>query len=280
MKSKILPGILALAVAWWAGLAAAADVIITRSGTTQTGEVVRVEAGSVVFKISIGEISLPKSDIARVVVTKPAGVDPALAAFKAKKYADAVAGLKPVVDRYGGLDLPWAQEAMLKLGDADVGLKQFAEAKKVYDAYGRLYPQLAGDSLTPKYALVLVEQKQYTPAAEMLQKFLEPRLSKVYVTEDQDAAIAQALILRGDCQRATESLFPALDDYLLVVTVYNSDDELAATARFKAAEVFEMQKNWKRAQGLYEEVVKDGGNAPLAAAAQKRLDAIKKDHPG
>ena len=108
---------------------------------------------------------------------------------------------------------------------------------------------------------------------------LDPLLKKDSLTEDQETAAANALIALGDCQREAKAFNDALDSYLLVVTVFDLDLDLAAQARYKAAQTFEQLGNWKRARGSYAEVLKQSPQAAFAADAQKRLTALNEAHP-
>src|SRR5436190_8929248 len=109
--------ILALSIA----TAASADVIATR-GIIQTGQVVKVVGNGVQIQVGENEFTAALADIVRADVAKPDTVEKSLAAFRAGKNQDALAGYKSIVERYGGLPLPWAEESMVKLGDVQISL--------------------------------------------------------------------------------------------------------------------------------------------------------------
>jgi len=256
---------------------AVADVVVTKT-VTHTGEVVRVTPDGVQMKIKIGEgfgeVTIPKSDIVRVEVQKPAGLDSAVAALKAGKFAEAVTGLKTITDRYAGLNTPWAEEALVKLGDAQIGQKNFSEAKRAFDSFKTLYPKSPmAAGMDVKYARVLLEQKETGKATDSLQAFLDPMLKKPFLTDDQEFAVAEALVLLGDCQLATGKTDDALDNYLKVVTLFDLDADRAAEAKYKAAQIFEKNGNWKRAKESYDELLKDSPNVAFADDVKKRLAA-------
>ncbi len=259
----------------------AADHIVLKDGQVHDGQVTKADANNVYIKMAFGELSFPKSDIdfQKSTFDKPAGYDAAVAAVKAEKFSDAVAALKPIVDRYAGLPTPWAQDAMLQLGDAYIGLKDFAPAKKTFDSFAALYPQspLLG-GLKAKYARILIEQKDCSQAMQSLQEMLDPLLKKDSLTEQEELAAANALIALGDCQREAKAYNDALDSYLLVVAVFDFDLDLAAQAKYKAAQVFEQMGNWKRAQRSYTELLKEAPKAAFADDAQKRLAALNQAH--
>lgn len=257
-----------------------ADFIVTKSGLIHTGQVLRVEADGIFMKLPVGELKVFKADIARMEIEKPAGYDGAVAALKARDFAKAAGALKPIVDKYAGLPVAWVQAAMLQLGDAYLGLNDFAAAKRAFDEVSRLYPQASQSAgLEVKYARVLYEQKEYDKANASLKNFIEPLVKSPVLTEEQENALAAALVLRGDCQRALGALDDALDSYLMVVTLFDIDDTLTGSAKYKAAQVFEQMGNWKRAKGSYAELLKDAPGADFAADAQKRLAALTAAHP-
>jgi tetratricopeptide (TPR) repeat protein len=211
-----------------------ADIVVTKS-LIHTGQIMRVEADGVVVKLAIGELTVPKVDIVRVDAEKPAGLDAALAATKAGKFQEAVNGLKPAVDHYAGLPIPWVQDALVRLGDAYIGVKDFAAAKRTFDAFKKLYPTSPlARGLDVKYARVLFEQKDYAKAIEALQSFLDPMLKRDYLTDEQEAAVSEALLLLGDCQQATNASEAALDNYLRVVTLFDVDPDRTTEAKAKA----------------------------------------------
>ena len=258
---------------------ATADIVTTKS-LIHTGQILRVEADGVVVKLPVGELTVPKVDILRVDAEKPAGLDAVLAATKTGEFQEAVIGLKPVVDRYAGLPISWVQESLVRLGEAYIGIKDFATAKRMFDTLKKLYPTSPqAQGLDVKYARVLVEQKDYTQAIDALQSFLGPMLKRDYLTDEQEAAVSEALLLLGDCQQATHASESALDNYLRVVTLFGLDPDRAAEAKYKAAKIFEQIGNWKRAKDNYEDLLKDAPNVAFAGDAKQRVAELTKAHP-
>src|SRR5258708_5565810 len=108
----------------------AADIIVTKS-IIHTGEVVRVESnGTVHIKVAIGEFPIPASDIIRADVAKPAALDAALAAAKANKFLDALNALRPVAEKYTGLQVAWMPDVLVKLGEACIATRDYPGAQK------------------------------------------------------------------------------------------------------------------------------------------------------
>ena len=256
-----------------------ADIVATRT-VINTGDVMRVDADGIVVKLPIGEITVPKNDVTSIEINKPATFDSGLDALKSQNFQVAVDDLKPLTDRYAGLSLPWVQQSLLRLGEAYLGLKNFAAAKGAFDTFKRLYSSSTeAKGLDVKYARVLLDQKDYAKAADILQSFVDPLVKKDFLSDDEEIAVAEAFTLLGDCQLATGKPEAALDDYLKVVALFNMDADRAAEAKYKAAKVFEQLGNWKRAKGSYEELLKDTPTFAYAEDAQQRLTALTRAHP-
>jgi tetratricopeptide (TPR) repeat protein len=278
---NVRAGIVLLAIFIVAGVVISrADIVVTKT-LIHTGEVVRAEADGVMVRLpALGELKVYKADIVRLEVAKPAALESVSKTLQSGAFTEAVAVLKPIVDRYAGLDLPWVQEAMLQLGDAYLGANDFPSARAAFDQFARLYPQAqltAG--LDVKYARVLFNQKDYAKAGEQLHNFLAPLLKREFLTDAQEDAVSEGLALLGDCQRAQNQPGQALDSYLAVVTMFDFNPDRAAEARYKAGQTFEELKNWKRAKGTYEDLLKETPGVAFAPEAQKRLAALTKDHP-
>ncbi len=258
---------------------ARADIVATHA-VINTGDVVRVDADGVEINLPIGQITVPKSDIVSIQIDQPAGFQAGLDALKAQRFQEAADDLKPLADRYAGLSLPWVQQSLLRLGEAYLGLKNFAGAKQAFDTFKTLYPTSSdAQGLEVKYARVLLEQKDYTKAADALQSFLDPLMKRDFLTDEQEIAVAEACTLLGDCQAALNKPQDALDNYLKVVALFNADADRTAEAKYKASRVFEQLGNWKRAKGGYEEVLRDSPSFAFAADAQQHLAALTKAHP-
>jgi TolA-binding protein len=256
------------------------DIIVTRA-LVHTGEVLRVDDEGVTVELpSMGEVKVYRADILSVEIPKPAALDAAAKALQAGSFRDAVDTLKPIVERYAGLDLPWIQEAMLRLAAAYLGANDFAAAKATFERFAKSYPQSPqAAGLEVKYAGVLFDQKNYAKAGEQLHEFLAPLLKREYITDAQEDAVSEALVLLGDCERAQGQTEPALNSYLAVVTMFDFNPDRVTEARYKAGQAFEELKNWKRAKGTYEELLADAPRVAFASDVQKRLTELTKEHP-
>lgn len=262
-------------ILWGVPHSVLADIVATSSGV-QTGEVVRVDRDNVFIRLPVGEVPVPKADIVGIEITQPPTYGAAVKALNQRKFKEAIEGLKPIVDRVGGIEIGWIEDAVLQLGDAYVGAGEFASAKRIFDGFRALYadnPKVAG--IEVKYSRILVGQKKYETARDALLQFVEPLLVKKSITEAEENALSEALLLLGDAERALGQSEDALDRYLAVVALFDVDSAMTAEAKFKAAQVFEELKKWDRAKTSYEELA----GSVYADEARQRLVALQKAQP-
>ena len=257
--------------------AASGDILVT-AGSSYTGQVVKVNGTGVGIKVGENEFTVALPSIVRAEIAKPDAVEKSLTAFRAGKNAEALTGFKSVAERYAGLPLPWAEESLLRLGDTQLALKDYAGAKKTFDTVKGYYPDKA-PMLEAKYARILFAQGQPDKAMQTVQAALDPLLKRDYLTDEQEAAVADGLVLLGDCLVAAGKLDEALDDYLKVVTLFDVDPDQTIEAKYKAAKLFEQGGKWRRAKQTYDELLKENPNAVVAEDAKKRLADLTKAHP-
>ncbi len=254
-----------------------ADVLQTRSAT-YNGTVTHVEGETIFIKVESAEIGLSRGDVVKLDVAIPTEYEAGVAALKAGKTAEAVTAFKAVVDRMGGLPAGWAVDSVLRLGDAYLAQKDMASAEAVFERMKKMYPGSV-QALEVKKARLLVANKKYDEAMQIVQGYLDLQLKKDYLPVEQEVVVADALVLLGDCLQAKGKPYPALDSYLKVVTLYDYDDMREAEARFKAAQIIEQQGNWKRAKESYDELVKVIPDSQYVVEARQRSKSIAEAHP-
>ena len=270
-------GLILVAVWTWTG--AQADILVTRSNV-HTGQVVKVTAAGVVIKVGENEFPIARQDVLSADIAKPAAVEKSLIAWRAGKNQDALTGLKPITDRYAGLPVPWIEECLVRVGDIQIALKDYAGALKTFDSFKTLYPQsILAQMVDIRFARILFEQGQTDKVMPAVQAVLAPLLKLDYLTDDQEATVAACLILQGDCFVATGRQDDALDGYLKVVTLFDADEDQTATAKYKAGKLFEQRGNWRRAKQNYDELLKENPNVAFADDVKKRLADLTKAHP-
>ena len=256
---------------------ASGDILVT-AGTIHTGQVVKVNGSGVAIKVGENEFTLPLASVVRVEIAKPDSFEKSVVAFRTGKFSEALAGFKSIADRYAGLALPWIEESVLRLGDTQFALKDFAGAKKTYETGKTYYPDKA-PVIESKFAQILFAQGQSDKALQMVEAVLTPLLKRDYLTDDQESAVADGLVLQGDCLVVAGKSDEALDAYLKVIALFDVDPERTLEAKYKAAKLFEVSGKWRRAKQSYDEVLKESPTAVFAEDAKKRLAELTKNHP-
>lgn len=258
---------------------ASTDLIVTATGI-QTGQIVRVDSTAVVLRMAMGEISIPRSEIVEVRAQQPAEVETGINALGNRQYREAITALQPVVERYGGLEIDWVEEAMLRLAEAQAGARAFADARRTLDRFRAAYPNSRfAVTLVPRYARLAVAQGRCAEALPQVSKQIDELIYRKAITMEEELAVAESLIVWADCQREAGNLDDALDGYLKVVALFNTSPPLTTEARMKAAETFEAKKNWRRAKGLWRDLVETAGDRQIVETARNRLAALQQAHP-
>ena len=257
--------------------AAYSDILVTQS-IIHTGQVLKVTGTGVAIKVGENEFTVALAALVRVEILKPDAVEKSLTAFRAGKYPEALAGFKSIAERYAGIPLPWAEESLLRLGDTQVALKDYAGARKTFDLVKTYYPSKAA-VLEARSARILFEQGQADKALQTMQAVLDPLLKRDYLTEEQEIAVADGLVLMGDCRVAAGKRDEALDDYLKVIALFDVDPDRTIEAKYKAAKLLEQGSKWRRAKQNYDEILKESPNVAFADDVKKRLAELTKIHP-
>ena len=154
---------------------------------------------------------------------------------------------------------------MLKLGETQAQSADYQAAHKTYLDFLGKFPK---DRFSPQAQFgvgwALENQKKYDEARQWYQKVIA-------ASNTPTAARAQFQI--GETHFAEGKLEQAAAALLAVADVY-AYPEWAARATFEAGRVFEQMKQPDQARKQYEQVVQKYKDAPEAALARKRLNAM------
>jgi TolA-binding protein len=257
-----------------------ADVIHTRSARFE-GRVLRVVKENVVIKTGDAELTIPLRDVVRDEIPAPAEYKEGVTAIRNHDFAGAAAKFRPIAERLGGLRSPWIADAMLRLADAYVELKDYENAKRIYTEYQGFYVKSpeAIALMDIKFAHIEAGQKKFAEAVAKASPAIEALLKRNYLSVQEETLLSEGLVLVGDCQLAEGKKEPALESYLKVVALYDVDPGQTLEALYKAGKVFEDLGNWRRARDCYRDLLADSPSVTFAADAKKRLDAITQANP-
>ncbi|MDR1190936.1 MAG: hypothetical protein LBK60_04620 [Verrucomicrobiales bacterium] len=215
---------------------AAQDKIIIKDGAPVEGEILSVDAnGSVSIKMANGTLPFAKAKIEKVELGVRPELAEGVAAVQQQDYAKAIATLKPLVDKFLGIDAEWVAEAAGDLAES------LAQTGKTYDA------EQLGDKIIAAYpnsaykykgmigkAYTLIVREKYDDALALLKQAdealtpgLVPDRKIMDIMSDLNYVRGQAYEKKGDNARALES-------YLKVVTLYYQPEKRAQQAQAKA----------------------------------------------
>lgn len=214
--------------------ATAQDRIIKTDGSSQSVKILGVSGSSVQIQVGGGMIGVPLSTISRVEMPAPAEFAAATSAYAAKDYPKALAAMKTVTDKYKGLPVDWAREAMSLTGDIYVAMNDLPKAEGAYQDYLKAYPGKGSLHTDVGMARIAFSKKDYAAAKQKLEPIKEQALKLKNVPADVGAAYSKAFCLLGEVEEAQGNYSDALQDYLRTVTLFYHDGIAVASAQEKA----------------------------------------------
>ena len=241
-------------------LADVRGVITTTDGRRLSGSI-RWMPASKLYSLTQGEIAmqLPVSQVARVDVEKPAGLDTAVDLVRARKYSQAVDPLQSIADDYSMLQ--WDAVAARWLAEAHMGLQKPDKAVMVCQKVTGQRPEAAvsGD-LAPVYWEALLQAGQEA----ILKRLLDDA-----VRQGDRAVAAQAQNKRGDIEKKNGRFKEALvDGYLRTIVLFDQDKAALPDALYKAMQCFQELGQMTHAEKMRKRLLDEFSDSPQARMAQ------------
>lgn len=199
-----------------------ADRIALKDGSVRDGTVVAVEDKGLRFQVGPAKTLIPMDRIASVEMDPPEAYTEAIEKWSGGDQQSALSLLEPVVSRFRGLPIPWAELASAQLGDLYLANDKMEEAKEAFTAFQRAYPDAKNLATVGLARLALergeagVAKIQITPVVETARKKLAPEGA-------EGPGFAQACYIMGRALEEEGNLPEALENFLLVQTVYYQD---------------------------------------------------------
>lgn len=217
--------------------AAAQDKITLRAGAPQTGEITAYDpaGGTVTLKTERGTIPYPMAQVAKIELGERPEVAKGLAAAAAEKHAEAVDLLKPLVDRFLGIDSPWVPMAAGVLADSLAKTGKTFDSEQVADKILKAYPNsvFRFQGMIAK-ASGLMARQQNDQALALLAE-VEKALPSTAAPDERTAAIFSDLHFnKGVILKAKGDKQKALESFLTVVALYPTPAKRAAQAMAEA----------------------------------------------
>ncbi len=218
----------------------AGDYFILRNGQRRDVAITRADSKNLYYQTPGGEAAMPwgsiKTEAGSWNLADRQGVKEALAATEAGQYAAALAVLKPLVERYMVLPIPWVQDAAVAVVRCHTELKQMADADAVAKKLSEYQPAQA-NRVKPYLALALAGQNKHDEAIAVLSEVVKAGATKLVVSTSEARMLGLAYLAMGDCYAAKGDAAKALDCYLTTTVLYYQDEPIARQAQAKADEL-------------------------------------------
>ncbi|GAB4171174.1 MAG: hypothetical protein Fur0032_10340 [Terrimicrobiaceae bacterium] len=209
------------------------DILTLTNGQRREAAVLGVSGDRVRFKTGPVESSLPLSQIQSVTMAAPKAFENALASWTEGDAAKTLTQLKPLVENFRGLPTPWARRASALLGEVLIANNQIPAAEEAFAAFQKSYPNAQGLSDIGLARLAL-EQKDFDTAKAKVTPLVEKAKKTLIAGSGESAQFGQALYILASVQENEGRLADALENYLLVVTVFHEDAAITRRAQDRA----------------------------------------------
>lgn len=221
-----LAGFLAISTAF------GGSVVLT-DGQTREGEITGVRGGAVRLKVGPAETAIPLSTVATVEMDAPQAFTDAGARLQAGDPAAALDLLAPLVEKFQGLPTPWAERASSMLPEVLLQLGKKDEADSAFEKFQALYPDAlsSADILAARMA---IESGDFAGASGKLEAVVAEAKATKLPSPANASAHSQALYLMGRVLEEDGRKSEALENYLLVTTIFTRDPSSTTLAGERA----------------------------------------------
>ncbi|MCX7869035.1 MAG: hypothetical protein N2322_03695, partial [Terrimicrobiaceae bacterium] len=124
--------------------ALAQDTLVLTNGQRREGQILEVAGGRVRFKSGPAETAIPLEQVVSAKMQAPKGFEEALDLSRQGKTAQALAALKPLVQKFRGLPAPWVERASAMLGGLLIESGDLAGAEAAFADFQAAYPKAQG----------------------------------------------------------------------------------------------------------------------------------------
>jgi TolA-binding protein len=237
----------------------AANVVYLSNGSTMKAKSITWSESKQEYRIEDAQgtiIPVPRKQVERLEIDKPAEYDKAAQLVESKQYDAAIPVLDDLVTRYRML--VWDNQARELLAKAYLGKNDPKKAASAIDAIFETTPK---EQATPEV------RQLYWNALLMTQRntVLRTDLDEAVAKGPRELA-AVAMLVRGDLDKAEGKKEDALLNYLRVVILYEQFKAVQPEALFKAAQVLEELRD-PRANAMRQRLASDYPDSKYARQA-------------
>jgi len=211
----------------------AQDAVVQKDGKTSSGVITGVKANAVRIKIGPVETAVPLANVKSVTMAPPADYDAIVAAWSKGDPAATITKLLPLVQTFKGLPTPWAERACSILPEVYIAINKPTEAEAALAEFQKLYPS-SGSSSQILLARLSLSKKDFIGAKARLEPLVKAAKATKLPKGSEAVTYSQALLLMGRVLEQADQKSEALENYLLVTTIFNKDNASAAQAADRA----------------------------------------------
>lgn len=235
-----------------------------KNGRTMTGKTLEWREGTQEYILSTADTTLPipRAQVARVIIDKPAEFDQAAGLVKSRLFGQAIPALEGIAKKYRMLS--WDTEACKLLAQCYLETNEPRKAIAVMD---NLFATVSRDQV-PASLQMMYWKAMLTGGANMQ---LRKELDKVIGSASSDT-VGAAYLVRGNMFLKTGDEDQALSDFLKVTTFFQEVKALQPEALFHAANLLDKVRDPRGAE-MRKKLMQDypGNEFAVKAAAMPKL---------
>lgn len=211
--------------------ALAENTVYLKNGRTIAAKTIEWREVAQEYVITTAETTMPipRAQVTRAVVDKPAEYDQAISLLRSRLYAQAIPLLESVVKKYRMLD--WDVEASKLLAQAYLEVN---DAKKAVAVMDNLLTLVSYDQVPASLKMTYWKALLGSGAHDQLRR----ELDKVIGAGMPDA-VATAYLMRANLFLKLGEDDSALSDFLKLITLYSSQKAVQPEALYRAAELLD-----------------------------------------
>ena len=205
-----------------------------RDGQPQAVSILETTESGVRVKTGAAVMVQPFANVTAVTMNAPQEYAAAAMAYQKGQMTTALKNVSGVIQKYRGLPVDWARQAMMMLGDIYVATNEPARAEAAYRDFQKAYPAAGTADVTVGLAGIDVARKDYAAAKEKIDPILANALKDQNPGHEASAVIGRAYYVSGEIKEQAGDLPGALEDYLRTAAVFPGDRVAAASAQSRA----------------------------------------------
>jgi tetratricopeptide (TPR) repeat protein len=211
----------------------AQDTLVLTNGQRREGSVLGVKDQRVRFKSGPLETSIPLDQITAVRMEPPEKFRETLEVWKTGDAPKTLSLLQPLIENFRALPAPWMERASALLGTVLVEKGDMDAAHAAFAEFQEIYPESRGLAELGLARLALASGDTEDARARVA-PIVETARNTLLPGSDKSSEFGQALYLMGQILEQDGNYSDALEQYLLVTTVFHGDAAVVSKARERA----------------------------------------------